>query len=114
MLVGTALAAWGGLAWMVSNLYPTQPRVLESVYVVLFIALSASAGAVHWVLARLLPRLVPRSALGLVGHGVVFGGLALFGLWLQSLRLLSPIHAVLLVGLYLSFELAMLLGRREA
>ncbi len=43
---------------------------------------------------------------------MVFSALALFGLWLQSLRMLSPLHVVLLFGLFLFFELAVALGGR--
>jgi hypothetical protein len=38
--------------------------------------------------------------------------IALFALWLQSLRMLTPTVAVLLVGLYGFLELAILFGTR--
>jgi hypothetical protein len=38
--------------------------------------------------------------------------ISLFALWLQSLRMLSPLVAVLLVGLYAFLELAILFGTR--
>jgi hypothetical protein len=36
----------------------------------------------------------------------------LFGVWLQGLRTLTPVVAVLLIGLYAVLELAVLFGTR--
>jgi hypothetical protein len=110
-----AAACWVGLLWLTTTLYPDQPRVLETFFVLLFGALAATVGSLVWVLGRLpRARVGPHSALTAFAHGSVFSALALFGLWLQSLRLLTPIHAILLVGLYLFFELALAFGGRRA
>jgi hypothetical protein len=110
-----AICCWLVLAWLASTLYPDQPRALETFYALLFVALAGTVGAAVWVLGKLAwLHFGARSALVTFAHGMVFSGLALFGLWLQSLRLLSPIHAMLLVGLYLFFEIALTFGGRRA
>jgi hypothetical protein len=110
-----AVGCWLVLAWLATSLYPDQPRAMEIFYGLLFVALAGTVGALVWVLGKLgWLRFGARSALASFGHGMVFSGLALFGLWLQSLRLLSPIHAMLLVGLYVFFELALTFGGRRA
>jgi hypothetical protein len=38
--------------------------------------------------------------------------IALFAVWMQALRTLTPVVALLLVGLYAVLELAVLLGTR--
>src|SRR5215207_6688310 len=108
-----AVGCWLALAWLATSLYPDQPRAMEIFYGLLFVALAGTVGTLVWVLGKLgWLRFGARSALASFAHGMVFSGLALFGLWLQSLRLLSPIHAMLLVGLYVFFELALTFGGR--
>lgn len=50
--------------------------------------------------------------MGYAGHGGTLAAIALFGLWLQSLRMLTPTVTFLLVGLYVCLELALLFGTR--
>ena len=45
---------------------------------------------------------------------MLFASIALFALWLQSLRMLGPTVAALLEWLYLFIELAQLYRKREA
>jgi hypothetical protein len=108
-----ALAGWGAVAAIVTRTYPTQPQALVAFYGALFVALSATAGCLFWLALRALSRKnPPHPTLSYLSHGMVFSALALFGLWLQSLRMLSPLHVVLLFGLFLFFELAVALGGR--
>jgi hypothetical protein len=43
---------------------------------------------------------------------MLFALIALFAVWLQSLRVLTPVVAALLLGLYAFLELAILFGTR--
>src|SRR5690349_4916416 len=51
-----ALVAWLAVAWLVSRTYPDEPRALLAFYAALFVALSASAGALFWLVLMLLGR----------------------------------------------------------
>jgi hypothetical protein len=108
-----ALGAWGGLGWMVASVPPTRPFALVACYVFAFTAISSTASLAAW--AALRPRLEQgrlRSPAGYLGHAMLLATITLFGVWLQSLRMLTPIVAVLLLGLYTSLELALLFGTR--
>src|SRR5712691_9022518 len=86
-----AAAGWALVGWLLTHTYPTEPRAELAVYGALFLALSATVGSLFWLAPRVLKRNhQPRLPLAYLSHGMVFSGLALFGLWMQSLRLLSP------------------------
>ena len=53
-----------------------------------------------------------KSPVGYVGHGMLLAVIVLFAVWLQALRTLTPIVALLLLGLYAVLELAVLFGTR--
>jgi hypothetical protein len=109
------LGAWGGLAWTVLTIPPSRPFALVVVYLFAFTAISSTAALLAWALFR--PR-APygqlRSPAGYVGHATLLASIGLFALWLQSLRMLTPVVALLLVGLYGFLELALLFGTRGA
>jgi hypothetical protein len=108
-----ACAAWGGLGWMILNIAPTRPFALLGGYVFAFTAITASGAVIAWLALR--PRLEQgrlRSPAGYLAHSMLLAVIALFALWLQSLRVLTPIVAILLVGLYTFLELAVLFGTR--
>jgi hypothetical protein len=108
-----ALAGWGALAWLVTHAYPDRPAALVQFFGALFVAVAASVAILIWCALSALRRAnPPRYPLVYLSHGVALSGLAVFGLWLQSLRLLSPLHAVLLMGLFVFFEVALALGSR--
>jgi hypothetical protein len=85
------------------------------VYLFAFTAVSSTAALLAWALFR--PRTSDgqlRSPASYVGHAALLASIGLFALWLQSLRMLTPVVALLLLGLYAFLELALLFGTRGA
>jgi hypothetical protein len=112
MLV-VACAAWAGLGWMILNVAPSRPFAVFGSYVFAFTAITATGALIAWLVLR--PRLDEgrlRSPAGYLAHAMLLALIALFALWLQSLRVLTPIVAILLIGLYTFLELAVLFGTR--
>jgi hypothetical protein len=108
-----AVAAWGGLGWLLTNLGPGQPPAIFAAYTFGFVAISATVALLAWVALR------PRDEDGhlkspavYLAHSMLLAIMALFALWLQALRSLTPVVALLLVGLYAVLELAVLFGTR--
>lgn len=113
MTLATAGLAWGGLALLVLTIPPSRPLSLLAAYVFAFVALTATGAALVWVVRR--PRGDDgqlKSPAGYLGHSMLLAIIVLFGVWLQSLRTLTPIVALLLLGLYAVLELAVLFGTR--
>jgi hypothetical protein len=114
LLVSAAsLGAWGGLGWLIVTEPPDDPFALAAAYGLAFAAITCTATLAAWLALR--PRLHSgrlASPLGYVWHAMLLAVITLFALWLQSLRMLSPLVAVLLVGLYAFLELAILFGTR--
>ena len=113
LMLLAAAAAWTGLGWLVLNIPPGRPFAQVGAYVFAFTAITASGALVVWLALR--PRLEQgrlRSPAGFLAHSMLLAVIALFALWLQSLRVLTPLVAVLLVGLYAFLELAVLFGTR--
>ena len=102
----TACAAWGGLGWIILNVEPTRQFAQLGLYVFAFAAISATVSLLAWLVAR------RHSPITYVAHAMLLALIALFALWLQSLRVLTPIVAILLLGLYTFLELAILFGTR--
>lgn len=110
-----AALAWAGVAWTVLSVPPTNPVSLATFYLFAFLALAATATLFGWVAIRPhAPDGRLSTPLGLAGHGALFALVTLLSLWLQSLRQLSPTNAVLLAGLYVLLELALVFGTRQA
>ncbi len=110
-----AVAAWGGLAWLVATVPPTRPFALVVLYLFAFTGITSTAALAAWaVLKPRAPQGRLESPAGYVGHAVLLALIALFALWLQSLRMLTPTVALLLIGLYTFLELALLFGTRGA
>jgi len=108
-----AVAAWAGLGWLLTNVGPARPLALLTAYVFAFAAITSSATLVMWLALR--PRADDgrlKSPAGYLPHAMLLSIILLFALWLQGLRTLTPIVAVLLVGLYAVLELAVLFGTR--
>ena len=105
-----AMAAWGGLGWIVLNVEPTRPFAQVGGFIFAFTALTATAALFAWLAFR--PYGKARSPVRYLAHAMLFALIALFALWLQSLRVLTPIVAILLFGLYAFLELAILFGTR--
>jgi hypothetical protein len=108
-----SVAAWGSLAWLVANIPPSRPMAVLAAYVFAFAAITTLAALLAWLAFR--PRLETgelRSPAGYLPHSMLLSTLLLFAAWLQTLRVLTPIVAALLIGLYACTELAILFGTR--
>jgi len=113
LTLGSAFAGWGGLAWLLTNVPPSRPLAVLAAYVFAFAAITSSAAFLAWLALR--PRLDEgrlRSPAGYLAHAMLLAIIVLFAFWLQTLRTLTPIAAVLLIGLYAFMELAVLFGTR--
>jgi len=113
LTLAAALLAWGGLGWLVLTVPPTRPLSMLAAYVFAFVAITATAAALVWLARR--PRADDgqlKSPAGYLGHGMLLAIIVLFATWLQALRTLTPIAALLLLGLYAVLELAVLFGTR--
>src|ERR671928_1906998 len=112
-VAAAALGAWGGLGWLIFTESPGEPFALAEAYALAFAGITCTGSLAAW--ATLRPRLQSgrlASPLGYVWHAMLLATISLFALWLQSLRMLSPLVALLLVGLYAFLELAILFGTR--
>jgi hypothetical protein len=107
-----AVAAWGLLAWLVMNVPPTRTFAVPAGYLFAFTAITSTAALLAWLVMRPRKDGEWRSPAGYLAHAMLLGIIALFALWLQSLRVLTPIVAILLLGLYAFLELAILFGTR--
>lgn len=111
--LATAVAAWGGLSWLLVNIPPTRPLALLAAYVFGFVALTSTGAALIWLVRR--PRSddgALKSPGGYLAHSMLLAIIVLFAAWLQALRTLTPVVVLLLVGLYVVLELAVLFGTR--
>jgi hypothetical protein len=113
LTLAAGLLAWGGLAWLVLTVPPSRPLSVQAAYVFAFVGVTATVAAVVWLVRR--PRTEQgqlKSPAGYLGHAMLLAIIVLFGMWLQALRTLTPIAALLLLGLYAVLELAVLFGTR--
>ncbi|GAC1329199.1 MAG: hypothetical protein NVSMB2_28320 [Chloroflexota bacterium] len=108
-----AAIAWSGVAWVVMNVPPDRPFALAALYVFAFVGVTGVGALALWAARRSRDEggeLV--SPARYLTHAMLLATIALFGLWLQTLRALTPVVAVLLIGLYAFLELAVLFGTR--
>jgi hypothetical protein len=108
-----ALAAWGGLGWLLTTVAPSRSLAVLAAYVFAFAAITSTATLVIWLGLR--PRTDEgrlKSPLGYLPHSMLLGVIVLFALWLQALRTLTPIVVLLLIATYTVLELAVLFGTR--
>jgi hypothetical protein len=111
--LAVAALAWGGLAWLVENVPPSRPFAIAAAYIFGFVAITSSVSLLMWIARR--PRTEDgqlKSPAGYVTHAMLLAIIALFAVWLQALRTLTPVVALLLIGLYAVLELAVLFGTR--
>ena len=113
LMLFVAGAAWGGLGWLVVSIPPAWPMALAVGYIFALTGLTSSGALLLWAVRR--PRdeagtLV--SPAGYLPHSMLLAIILLFAVWLQSLRMLTPVVALLLVGMYAFLELAVLFGTR--
>src|SRR5713101_1750202 len=116
LTVVATVAAWGGLGWLLTNIPPSRPLAVLAAYVFAFAAITSTAALLAWVAwLALRPRPAQgrlRSPAGYLAHAMLLAIIVLFAVWLQTLRTLTPIAAMLLIGLYAILELAVLFGTR--
>jgi hypothetical protein len=111
-----ACAALSWCAWLLTILGvpPTARGAQPAFYGSLFVALSASAAVFLALGSR--PKEARRAARGTVHflpHTLLGSFLLLFGLWLQSLRMLTVQNALLLLALFVLIEGAYNLASRR-
>ena len=107
LTVAVATAAWGGLGGLLTTVPPSRPFAVLAAYVFAFVAITSSGALIAWLLFG--RKGTPARC---VVHSMLLAVIVLFGVWLQTLRTLTPIAALLLVGLYVFLELAVLFGTR--
>jgi ABC-type proline/glycine betaine transport system permease subunit len=108
LTLAAAGAAWAGLGWLVLNAAPTRPLAVLAAYVFGFAAITSTGAFLAWLAFGRNGG----SPAGYVAHSMLLAIIVLFGMWLQTLRTLTPIVVVLLIGLYVFLELAVLFGTR--
>lgn len=109
-----ALLAWGLWGWLVHEVPPADVSAVVAFYALLFVALALTAALLFWWVARAPAARRRRTPLDYVGHGMLLSALLLFGLWLQSLRVLTLLNGLLLVGIFAIIELMLVLaGQRR-
>jgi hypothetical protein len=113
-VVALTLAAWAGLGWLVVNVGPQeQPLAVPTFYLLAFVAVTCTGALVGWLLTRPgAQRGRLSSPAGFLGHAMLLAAISLFGIWLQSLRMLTTTVALLLIGLYVFLVLALIFGTR--
>ena len=113
-VVALTLAAWAGLGWLVFNVGPgDQALAVPAFYVLAFLAVTGTGALVGWLLT--MPgaqRGRLNTPAGFLGHAMLLAAIGLFATWLQSLRMLTATVALLLIGLYVFLELALIFGTR--
>jgi ABC-type proline/glycine betaine transport system permease subunit len=108
LTLAAAGAAWAGLGWLVLNAAPTRPLAVLAAYVFGFAAITSTGAFLAWLTFGRNGG-TPATY---VAHSMLLAIIVLFGMWLQTLRTLTPIVVVLLIGLYVFLELAVLFGTR--
>jgi len=111
-----ASAALGWTIWILTVLGvpPNAPGAQTAFYGSLLVALAASGALVLAVAARRRePRRGARGTAFFLPHTGLASFLLLFGLWLQSLRMLTLPNGLLLVGLFVLIEGAYSLASRR-
>jgi hypothetical protein len=108
-----AVAAWGGLGWLLTNVPPSRPLAVLAAFVFGFAAITSTVSLLAWLALRSRQdQSRAASPAVYLAHSMLLGIIVLFAVWLQTLRTLTPIAAILLIGLYASMELAVLFGTR--
>ena len=108
LTLAVAASAWGGLGGLLTTVPPSRPFAVLAAYVFAFVAITSTAALLAWAV---FGRANGSPARYLV-HAMLLAVIALFAVWLQTLRTLTPIAALLLIGLYVLLELAVLFGTR--
>jgi hypothetical protein len=107
LMLAAAVAAWGGLGWLITNVPPSRSVALLAAYVFAFAGITSSGALLAWLGLRRA-----HSPANYLAHSMLLAIIVLFAVWLQTLRTLTPIVAGLLIGLYAFIELALLFGTR--
>jgi hypothetical protein len=108
LTLAAAGAAWAGLGWLVMNAAPSRPLAVLAAYVFGFAAITSSGAFLAWLAFGRNGG----SPAGYLAHSMLLAIIVVFAMWLQTLRTLTPVAVVLLIGLYAFLELAVLFGTR--
>ena len=108
LVLALALGGWL-LTLFVVIILPVTPTAQAVLYAAAFAALSGSWALIRELYAarRLPPTAMPGShspAISFLGSGMRFAATVEFGMWLQTLRMLTPVYMVLLLITYLFLE----------
>src|SRR5215831_786819 len=96
LTLAAAALAWGGLGWLILSVPPSRPLSILAAYVLAFVGVTATGALILWLLRR--PRTDEgrlKSPAGYVSHSMLLAIIVLFAMWLQTLRTLTPIVAML-------------------
>jgi hypothetical protein len=108
LTLAVAASAWGGLGGLLTTVPPSRPFAVLAAYVFAFVAITSTGALIGWLIFGRRTG----SPAGYLVHSMLLAVILLFAVWLQTLRTLTPIAALLLVGLYVFLELAVLFGTR--
>jgi hypothetical protein len=108
MMLAAAAAAWGGLSSLIVNVPPSRPLAVLAAYAFAFAAITSTGALLGWLAFGRRER----SPASYVAHSMLLAIILLFAVWLQSMRTLTPIVVILLIGLYVFLELAIQFGTR--
>lgn len=105
VVLGLALGGWA-VALIVVFAWPVSPTTQAVLYAAGFAGLSGTWALLResYYLRRSAEGVNPPTAIGLLGSGMRFATAVEFGLWLQSLRMLTTVYVILLVVSYLFLE----------
>ncbi len=108
LVLALALGGWCIVALVVAVL-PVTPSTQAIFYAALFAAITGTWALVREVYRLRRPpardlRLAPTGAIHFLGSGMRFAAGAEFALWLQSLRMLTPVYIALVIVSYLALE----------
>src|SRR5258708_25633937 len=102
LILGAAGAAWAGLGWLVMNAAPSRPLAILAAYVFGFAAITSTGAFLAWLAFGRNSG----SPAGYMAHSMLLAIIILFALWLQTLRTLTPIVVILLIGFVVFPEFA--------
>ncbi len=105
------LAGWAAVAYIVLFVDPTPVLARAAFYAALFVALTCTLARLLGGQATADPEREKGPLIPNLGHAAIVSTLALFAMWLQSLRMLTSLNGTLLAAMFLFIELGFFLSR---